>query len=468
MVRGSRAESIRRRWLRHVPRRVASVREWRDRDVQGFTLVELLIVITILPIIVGSISVGLISVFSLQTGVANRLTDSGDAQIVSANYVKDVQSATMITTDQSIPANQQCGTGTQLMGLEWGSTVVSYSEVPTGSTNLLVRNSCTSGASTTPTTSFTISSDLPTGQASPTLVPASYNASAQAGWISTQGVESVTATITEPGSNYTYTLVAAPRASATASVTGSVSSNATTTSCSFATPGTGTYASQICFVDWTPYDATQATSSSCQPMSAAIVHTPYTMTLNLCASGGPVAPAAFPTYFNPPTSAAFMGYNGFYTGVANDPALYQVNEGETDSVLTFNNIQVLDSRGVPASNWQLVTGDAESTDTGEWIRWSTVSNPPSSSDPPLNLVPNTPTSPVGNSCDSTYNSATNTYSINTASLTGLGTTTVQCSSSSSTVKTGTPMLEALTPTTLTVTMHGGGLEAMFFGLLLPS
>jgi hypothetical protein len=30
------------------------------------------------------------------------------------------------------------------------------------------------------------------------------------------------------------------------------------------------------------------------------------------------------------------------------------------------------------------------------------------------------------------------------------------------------MVKALTPTTLTVTMHGGGLEGMFFGLLLPS
>jgi hypothetical protein len=30
------------------------------------------------------------------------------------------------------------------------------------------------------------------------------------------------------------------------------------------------------------------------------------------------------------------------------------------------------------------------------------------------------------------------------------------------------MVEAITPSTLTVTLHGGGLQGMFFGLLLPS
>ena len=77
-----------------------------------------------------------------------------------------------------------------------------------------------------------------------------------------------------------------------------------------------------------------------------------------------------PTYTSPPASEAFLGNNGFYTGVPGDPALYTYLEG-TDITFYFTNIKVLDQNGNPASHWQLVTGDAESTDAGESITWST-------------------------------------------------------------------------------------------------
>jgi hypothetical protein len=57
------------------------------------------------------------------------------------------------------------------------------------------------------------------------------------------------------------------------------------------------------------------------------------------------------------------------------------------------------------------------------------------------------------------------------SFTGVGSLTVVCSEPSdapSTQKTGTVMLESVTPTSLTVTMLGTGKEAMFLGLLLQS
>ena len=47
-----------------------------QRDENGFTLVELLIVVTILPLIIGALSLGIISVFSLQSSVSNRVTDT--------------------------------------------------------------------------------------------------------------------------------------------------------------------------------------------------------------------------------------------------------------------------------------------------------------------------------------------------------------------------------------------------------
>ena len=45
--------------------------------------------------------------------------------------------------------------------------------------------------------------------------------------------------------------------------------------------------------------------------------------------------------------------------------------------------------------------------------------------------------------------------------------TVKCASSVTSDKTGTLMLEAQAPTSLTVTMKGAGLEAVFVGVLLP-
>ena len=119
------------------------------------------------PLIIGAISLALISVLSLQGGVSNGISDSADAQVVSANFQKDVESAEMITTQPS--STPQCGTGTQLLGLEWNQqgtvyeNIVSYVKVNNGSTSSLVRQYCTNG-STTPTSTSTVSSDIPQNQ----------------------------------------------------------------------------------------------------------------------------------------------------------------------------------------------------------------------------------------------------------------------------------------------------------------
>jgi Tfp pilus assembly protein PilE len=429
---------------------------FEDQREDGFTLIELLIICVVLPIVVGAIAAGLLSVFSLQSSVASRIGDSGDAQIVSANFVQDVQSAQQMTTSSS---TTQCGTGNQLLGLEWSlgpqsstyQTVVSYVEIRTGSTYSLVRQYCASGASLTPTTSTTVSYDIPNTQPSPRLTPNLDNTAARSSWVAAQSVTGVNFVLTEPESNYTYTLDAVPDASLPAGELGSTSTTKPTTSCGFATAGTGTYASTLCFVDFTSYNQTMVTSGG-ENFAAAVTGTPFTMTFTMTETGGALAGASFPTYTNVPTSEAFLGNNGFYTGVPNLPALYQTTTATT-SVVTISNIQVLDSQGNPATDWELVTGDAESTDSGESIAWT--------SDQDLNLIPNSPTSPVGNACNSVPPTTNSTY------LTGLGTQAVKCSATLSSDKTGTVMLDALTPKTLTVTLVGAGLQAMFLGLLLP-
>ena len=220
---------------------------------RGFTLVELLVTLAILPMVVGAIAIGLVSVLSVQSSVAGRIVDSGDAQVVSANFVKDVQSATMITTQSA--STPQCGaTGTQLLGLSWsgGETVVSYVSVSVtsgGSTTYsLVRQYCTLG-STTPQNSFTISYDLRASQSPPivTCVTGALNCTPATTWTAASKVSLVSFVIDEPKSNFTYTLQATPRVWASASGSGSSSGRPYTpltllsaSSCPSLTIGNGT------------------------------------------------------------------------------------------------------------------------------------------------------------------------------------------------------------------------------------
>ena len=104
-----------------------------------------------------------------------------------------------------------------------------------------------------------------------------------------------------------------------------------------------------------------------------------------------------------------------------------------------------------------MTGDAESTDPSESITWTSDQN--------LNLVPNSANSRWAMPATDAGQHAPPTY--NPSSLTGVGTTTVTCSTTNSTDHTGTVMLEATTPSSLTVTLVGTGLQAMFLGVLLP-
>ena len=139
------------------------------------------------------------------------------------------------------------------------------------------------------------------------------------------------------------------------------------------------------------------------------------------------------------------------------------------TTINITNIQLLGANGSVASNWELVTGDAESTDGNESITWTT-----NNAGVPFTLIPNSinPTtkavqSYVGNACNST---ATQINTTDLTGVTGTPSSTVTCMGTTSTDKTGTVMLEALTPSTLTVTLNGGGggLQAMFMGILLQS
>ena len=128
-----------------------------------------------------AIAVALISVFSLQGTVSNRVSDSNDELVASAYFNKDVQSAEQMTTSPSV----SCGptpaptnpAQTQLLGLEWSAntaaptgydTVVSYVSVPVvnpqaaTTTYKMLRQVCTfsSGSALTLTSTITVATDI--------------------------------------------------------------------------------------------------------------------------------------------------------------------------------------------------------------------------------------------------------------------------------------------------------------------
>lgn len=491
----------------------------------GFTLIELVIVVAVMPMVVGALAVGILSVFSLQSSVSNRLTDSDDAQITSINFSQDVQAAVLLTTASSPASPSACTPpppatpGSLVLALQLGnSTEVTYwaTQNLDGSTYTLSRDVCTlSGGTPTYQSSSVVGRDLkaipvvsvpqcatPTTPtiaacvveqaAVPPSTPAIYQY--QTTWVLPIGITGVSFQGTGSGSSYAYQFSAVPNAAA--SSTNSFDPSVLNPGGSFAVPGSGTYAQTLFFVDFSNWNTqTAATGVSCTggttsnpvlPMSAAIANTQDTLTFCLSvsatsSSGQNItaqssAPAScnearaglddigavpLPTYSCPPTSAAFLGNNGFYTGVTGDPALYEIANGST-ATISMTNIQVANSNGVAASGWQLVTGDAESTDIGESITWT--------SSAALTLLPNfvnssgVTTSAIGNACQGAPPT-------NTGTLSGLGTTTVKCSASYSTDKTGTPMLETQTPSSLKIILNGGGttgngLQATFLGVLL--
>jgi prepilin-type N-terminal cleavage/methylation domain-containing protein len=513
-----RARRATRNWLRNALHRCRG-------SESGFTLIELITVVAILPIVIGGLSVALLSVFNLQDGVSNRVGDSNDELVSSAYFNKDVQSAQQIETT----ATPACGsTGLQLLGLEWNlntttttyETVVSYVQTTTGTTTSLVRNVCSSGASATPTTSDTIGRDV--GNPTAALNPTSFSAQTGQGWTSTQGLFGVTLNVNAPGSGYSYTLSGLPSASASTGSASQIQQVSADQGCNLANAGTGPYASILCFADFLNYDASGTApfykpSTTCTQMTFAIADS--SDFLNFCLSVSPtntqtVAPQGIPTYYNVAAgsnSEPYLGTNGFYQGIAGEPAIsqrpcsttgctFQGSPSPYYTTLTFTKIQVVNAENEPATGWTLVTGDAESTDGGEWNIYSNTTSPTAVN---WQILPNSTTSLYGNSCydtvdannnglftysgavpptDSSVGSPTSGLSGNDKSLTDTqtqpytlwptGATSVGCEANTQLDKTGTLMLAAPEPSgssaaqSMSITMQGGGYQAIFVGVLL--
>ena len=474
---------------------------------EGFTLIELLIVCVVTPLIVGGLAIGLLSVFTLQSSVSNRLGDTGDSQVVAANFQTDVQSAVGITTAPTLTSG--CGPTAldTLVGFYWGpqtitvngtsETVyedyVSYDDVQNGSTYNLVRYSCTGVNTPNESTSSTIISynvlaPCPVGvttncQAPPSIYPCSLSDAkspcvlAAQNYTTTSNISRVEFSLAEPnsteaGGGYQYALAGVPADySAKEADGGAPIAPASTTGCYFATPGTGEYASTMCLVDFSSLTGNNllAAEQSCLEMSVGL---PGGSTLYFCLgiTGSAVAPSALPTWQNGFLGNSCAGAssgcsNGtpFYTGISGQPALYQTSGGTT--YINFTNIEVENQQGLLATGWEAISADAESTDAGESISWTTPSN-----SYPLTILNNdesydSSSDPVGNAC-STANVPADYGMGLTENSTDTNVTCAVPTGVNIGLKTGTAMVWAPQPTSLSIKMVGSGLEAIVFGLLL--
>ena len=473
------------------------------RDERGFTLVELLIVMIIVPIIIGAMSVSLMSVFSLQSSVASRLGGSADSQVVTTSFSADVQGAVQITTSATL---SQCGTGTQLMGLIMGpisgsSQQISYVEVlASGSSYNLVRNLCSDVSNlSTPISSRILAYDIDqpcslTVTSNCQLPPNAYTnstlvATTTTMWVPTQGITTVAFDIVAPKSSYLYTASAEPLG-ADSTAANQLGSTATGNSCGFALPGTGYYATQLCFFDFTSYFANGAVPNN-TPITE-YVPGGYKFTADLTVTGmTDVIAKIFPTY-----SAAFLGNDiggsPFYSGVGCptsdpttsvylcvtegtysciSPAIYQQAGGTT--TVTLSNIKLTTVTGALATGYEIVTADAETTDVNESHTWT--------SNLGFNQVPDTPPSSLeGNACSSTDSNGNPIGGGDMTPSTISNSTSVFCGSTwqdpADTPRTGTLILAVSPPssgtgangsTFITDVMVGTGLQGVSFGLLLP-
>jgi hypothetical protein len=318
-------------------------------------------------------------------------------------------------------------------------------------------------------------------------------------------ITSVTFPVTEEGSNsssagYQYTLVASPPSSSLAQPLNQAPQTGTAKAgCGYAAAGSGAYASALCFIDFTKLTANNnallaaASSGGCVELSVTL---PGNSTLFFCLQiqGGPVCPRSMPTY-----SGAFLGnsYGGvpFYADVSGLPALYQIGTGGSTAycsqnvafnddggttTITITGIQVIAPDGNPATGWEFMSADAESTDDNESINWQ--------SNKPMTVIPNgesvdSASDPIGNACingtgvTGSYTNSNNvptnlTYTqIYAATTANAVATSISCwgtlngQNVTSNQKDGALMVESAQPNSMTITMVGGGLEAVVIGLL---
>ena len=399
----------------------------------GFTLIELLIVTAILPLVIGGLAVGIVSVFRLQSSVSNRLGDTFDSQQISAIFSKDITAAQFVTTDASTLPQCGAGTGTLLLDVDENSNrrngtlpVISYVLVANAGTSPTTydfeRLYCGGENVTTPSNTQVLAYDVAAGSTLTVNCPDAGGCSPDpsAGWVPSSDVTDISYTVTEQKTSYSYTLAASPVGSINSATQGSPSSVVAGTSCNTASSGSDPLSANLCLVDFSQLATNPAlwqaatTPGSCAPMSATVgtadvlyfclsvsvgagtnnstIPYPSTaipsipqsslITPSACVADGfsnsPTADPCFGVTSLPNYSSAFLGLNQ-YTDVAGEPGLWVNGKGYSSgnkpmaATVTLSSIHLNNAQGQAATGWQLFSADAESTNSNpEYITWTTT------------------------------------------------------------------------------------------------
>ncbi|WP_068075479.1 CshA/CshB family fibrillar adhesin-related protein [Novosphingobium lentum] len=190
-----------------------------------------------------------------------------------------------------------------------------------------------------------------------------------------------------------------------------------------------------CWLDFTAYNDTTARSAGGQAFTFTLADgTTVTMTMKV------TTPAALIASTSPSWTGGAVG-NTAFLGIGGRPILYQSAAGTT--TVTFSNITLTPPSGGSVTAYMMVAGDAESTNDGESLQFQT-------NGAAWQLLDT-----VGPISGSTY-----------PTTTGVGTTTFTETGVAGTV--GAYIVGSSTPTTLTTTMVGGGLQGSMFAIRFAS
>ena len=210
-------EARRRSWLGRARTRCCKItchggrRVADDRDA-GISLIDDVVVLIILPIIILALATAFFVATRTSTYVVSSSTESTAAQIAANLLQQDTDAAQAVTASST---QQQCGPGTQVLGLAWGgapnnllsASVVSYSLVTNNTLTGLWRYYCAAGPSVIPSNSTLLTGYSSSISEAATILPAGTS---QTAWVAVGAISGVQLTFNTPDGSWPVTLVAAP------------------------------------------------------------------------------------------------------------------------------------------------------------------------------------------------------------------------------------------------------------------
>lgn len=189
--------------------------------------------------------------------------------------------------------------------------------------------------------------------------------------------------------------------------------------------------SSYCWIDFSTYNDTAARSAAGQGYSLAL-QDGSTLSFTMKVSGSAFAPVTSPSW-----TGAAVG-NTAFLGIGGQPILYQSASGTTS--VTLSSITIIPPAGVQAiTQYMMVAGDGESSNNGESLSFQTNGG---------NWAQLDQAGPIsGSSYPTTSGTGTQTYT-----ETGVAGTV------------GAYIVGSSTPTTLTTTLVGAGLQGAMFAV----